>query len=73
MTANLNRTHEDDSDRVDFADPFEVIYWTQELGCTAAQLRAATDEVGYKVVDLRRYLSHQHSGVCRQTYHFFGK
>ena len=73
MSANLKKTSKDDCDRVDLTDPFQTHYWTQELGCSIAQLRAAVEEVGYAADDVRRHLARQHSGLCRKQYHFYGR
>jgi CheY-like chemotaxis protein len=43
--------------RIDLHESREVVrYWTTELGCTEAQLRAAVDEVGINAEDVRRQL-----------------
>jgi CheY-like chemotaxis protein len=43
--------------RIDLHESREVIrYWTTELGCTEAQLRAAVDEVGISSEVVRRHL-----------------
>jgi CheY-like chemotaxis protein len=43
--------------RIDLHESREVVrYWTTELGCTEAQLRAAVDEVGVGSEDVRRLL-----------------
>jgi len=38
-------------------DPREVAYWTKELGCSEAQLRAAVKVVGPMVANLRNHLN----------------
>jgi Protein of unknown function (DUF3606) len=43
--------------RIDLHESREVVrYWTTELCCTEAQLRAAVDEVGISSEDVRRHL-----------------
>jgi CheY-like chemotaxis protein len=43
--------------RIDLYESPEVVrYWTTELGCTEAQLRAAVKEVGISAEDVRRRL-----------------
>jgi Protein of unknown function (DUF3606) len=38
-------------------EPHEVAYWTKELGCSEAQLRAAVKAVGPMVASVRNYLN----------------
>ncbi len=44
-------------ERINLRESQEVVrYWTTELGCTEAQLRAAVDAVGIRSEDVRRHL-----------------
>jgi hypothetical protein len=45
-----------DSSRVNVNQPYEVIWWCAEFGCTEAQLRAAVAAVGVGTAAVRAYL-----------------
>jgi ribosomal protein S6E (S10) len=45
-----------DYDRINVLVESEVAYWSKELGVTREQLARAIEEVGEKVVDVRRQL-----------------
>jgi hypothetical protein len=45
-----------DYDRINVQVESEVAYWSKELGVTREQLARAIEEVGEKVVDVRRQL-----------------
>jgi hypothetical protein len=45
-----------DRSRVNLEQDHEVDYWTQTLGCTEAQLRAAVQQVGSSAEKVREYL-----------------
>jgi hypothetical protein len=42
--------------RINLHEEYEVRYWTAVLGVTVSELRAAVDEVGPMVADVRRHL-----------------
>jgi hypothetical protein len=42
--------------RVDINQDHEVRYWTEEIGCTATQLREAVRAVGPMVRNIREHL-----------------
>ena len=46
-----------DASRVNVNEDYEVRYWTQTLGCTESQLRAAVKAVGVMVADVRAWLA----------------
>jgi hypothetical protein len=45
-----------DYDRINVLVESEVAYWSKELGVTREQLARAIEEVGEKVVDVKRQL-----------------
>jgi hypothetical protein len=46
-----------DGTRINVGEPHEVAYWTKELGCSEAQLRAAVKAVGPMVASVRNHLN----------------
>ena len=46
-----------DRTRINVGEPGEVAYWTKELGCSEAQLRAAVKAVGPMVASVRNHLN----------------
>jgi len=45
-----------DAEIVETADPNQVRYWCQSLGCTEAQLRESVQAVGHSPADVRQFL-----------------
>lgn len=46
MSDDLKKRGPADRSRINIHEKWEVEYWTKELGCTEAQLRAAVAKVG---------------------------
>ena len=42
-----------DSWRINLAESWEILFWTQQLGCTEDELRAAVEAVGAVAGDVR--------------------
>jgi len=57
MADDLSYTGPRDRTRINVNEPWEVRWWTKQLGCTEAKLREAVKAVGVMVVDVKRYLS----------------
>lgn len=53
---DLTKKHPQDSSKVNVNEPWELKYWTQKLGVTADQLRAAVRAVGVSAAAVRRHL-----------------
>jgi uncharacterized protein DUF3606 len=45
-----------DANRINIHEPYEVRWWTHELGCTEQQLRDAVRQVGTSAQAVRNYL-----------------
>jgi hypothetical protein len=45
-----------DRARINVHEPYEVSYWTKELGCTKAELEAAVKAVGVMVTAVKAHL-----------------
>ena len=43
--------------QINVGEPHEVAYWTKELGCSEAQLRAAVKAAGPMVASVRNHLN----------------
>lgn len=56
MPDNKQITHPLDAKRIDINDSYEVRNWTQSLGCTETQLRAAVQAVGTSGKAVREHL-----------------
>lgn len=46
-----------DRSRISLEETWEITYWTDELGCTEAELRDAVREVGNAADSVREYLN----------------
>lgn len=57
MADDLSYTGPRDRSRINVNEAWEVRWWTKELKCTEAQLRAAVKAVGVMVVDVKKYLA----------------
>ena len=51
----LNRSRQDQL-RIDVNQPHEIRYWTQRLGCSEQELRAAVAQAGVMADDVRAAL-----------------
>jgi hypothetical protein len=56
MSDNLNNRGPADRSRINVHEPWEVRWWTQELGVSEAQLRSAVSAVGVSAANVRRHL-----------------
>jgi hypothetical protein len=56
MVDNLQNRGPADRGRINVHEPWEVRWWTQALGVTEAQLRAAVNAVGVSAAAVRRHL-----------------
>lgn len=57
MTDDRERRGPQDHHRINVNEDFEVRWWTNELGITGAELRAAVAAVGVMAIDVREYLA----------------
>ena len=62
MSDDTSRRGPQDSSRINMGQEHEVRYWTQALGVSEAQLRAAVDSVGSSAEKVRAFLSGQGAG-----------
>lgn len=56
MTDNLAKRRPQDSSKISLSEDWEVRYWTEELGCTEAELRAAVKAAGNGAAAVRSHL-----------------
>jgi hypothetical protein len=56
MVDNLQNRGPADRSRINVHESWEVRWWTQELGISEAQLRAAVDAVGVSAANVRCHL-----------------
>jgi hypothetical protein len=56
MADNLQNRGAADRSRINIHETHELRYWTQALGVTEEQLRAAVAKVGVMAADVRRHL-----------------
>ena len=57
MPDSLDIRMPDDRAKINLGQPWEVQYWTKELGCTESQLKEAIKKVGYSVTRVRENLN----------------
>jgi hypothetical protein len=57
MADDLKNRGPKDRSRINVNEAWEVQYWTKDLNCTEAKLRAAVKAVGVMVSDVRAYLA----------------
>ncbi|PBJ84345.1 DUF3606 domain-containing protein [Lysobacteraceae bacterium NML93-0399] len=57
MSDDKRQTGSPDRDRISLSEDYEVQYWTQALGVSADELRAAVDAVGPVAEDVRNHLA----------------
>lgn len=57
MTDVRSKRGPPDKPRINVGEPHEVAYWTKELKCTEAQLRAAVKAAGPLVASVRNHLN----------------
>ncbi len=56
MSDDKTKTRPQDSSRINIHEPYEVRYWTQELGVSEEQLRQLVKEHGVAVSAVRNAL-----------------
>lgn len=56
MPDDLSNRGPQDRTRINVHEPWELNYWTKELGLTAEELKQAVKEAGVMVADVRRHL-----------------
>lgn len=61
MADSLNERGPADRSRINVNEEWERRYWTKELGCSEAQLRAAVSSVGSSAEAVRQHLRHSQS------------
>ena len=54
--ATLKRQGEEEPERINIDEDFEVLYWTKRFGVSRDQLKAAIAKAGPKVADVRAAL-----------------
>jgi hypothetical protein len=57
MPDDLSKRPPQDASRINIHEPYEVRWWTHELGCTERQLKEAVSEVGTSAQAIRNYLN----------------
>lgn len=56
MSDDKNKTGSPDSKRISTTEPYEVKYWTKELGCSEKQLKDAIAKAGSTVATVKKQL-----------------
>ena len=56
MPDDLSNRGPQDRTRINVHEPWELQYWSNHLGVTPEQLKAAVQKVGVMVSDVRRHL-----------------
>jgi hypothetical protein len=56
MPDDLSKRRPQDASPINIHEPYEVRWWTHELGCTEQQLKEAVKQVGTAVRAVRNYL-----------------
>jgi hypothetical protein len=56
MPDDKTKRRPQDASRINVNEPYEVTWWCDELGCTAAQLRSAVAAVGVGADRVRAHL-----------------
>lgn len=54
---NLSKRAEPDRSKINMSEPYEVKYWTHQLGVTREQLQEAVDKVGNSAAAVRKQLA----------------
>jgi Protein of unknown function (DUF3606) len=54
---NLGKRHEPDRSKINMQEPYEVKYWTRQLGVSPAQLQKAVEKVGNSAAAVRKELA----------------
>jgi hypothetical protein len=57
MSSNRIDSGPVDRTSINMNEPFEVRYWSKELGISGSQLKAIVKKVGAETVDIRRELA----------------
>jgi hypothetical protein len=56
MPDDKTKTKPQDASRIAMHEPYEVNWWTHELGCTKEKLQRAVNAVGHMAADVRAWL-----------------
>ncbi|OJU98590.1 MAG: DUF3606 domain-containing protein [Acinetobacter sp. 38-8] len=56
MPDNLKIKQPQDPQKINVNEPWELTYWTKELGVSEDELKAAVKAVGVKVEDVKKHL-----------------
>ena len=56
MPDNLKIKQPQDPQKINVNEPWELTYWTKELGVSEDELKAAVEAVGVKVEDVKKHL-----------------
>lgn len=60
MSDNLQQRGPQDRSRINVNEPWELRYWTKELGLSEDELRAAVEAAGPSVQAVRQHLGKPH-------------
>jgi hypothetical protein len=61
MTHDLKDSRPPERRRVNVTEDWEISFWTKQLGCTEAELKAAVLKVGTDARDVQRQLAKRYS------------
>ncbi|MEJ8853629.1 DUF3606 domain-containing protein [Variovorax robiniae] len=53
--------------RIDLEDPSEVALWSEQYGCTEAQLREAVEAAGPLAQEVREYIAKQAKDAIKRA------
>jgi len=56
MTDDLTKRRPQDASKININEPWEITYWTQALGVSAADLIKAVAAVGVSVIAVKKHL-----------------
>jgi hypothetical protein len=57
MADDLSKRGPQDASKISLSEPWEVQYWTSQLGCSEQELRAAVKAVGNGADAVRNFLA----------------
>lgn len=57
MPDNLKIKQPQDPQKINVNEPWELTYWTKELGVSEDELKASVKAVGVQVTDIKKYLN----------------
>ncbi len=56
MSDNLNKKRPQDSSKISLKEPWEVKYWTKQLGVSYQKLHASVKQVGHSTAKVKQYI-----------------